>query len=138
METENKNHKMHHPLQIYCKQCGSPLGFDIVNQTYRCSYCGTLSGIQDAKKDIYEWKEMQRNKAEESLNTWDAREYHCPSCGAHIMIPQGEASATCDFCGSIGRDLFRKCGCDAVRSFAVAQRDILYRMKSDRYDKKKT
>lgn len=76
------------------------MGFDIVKQTYRCSYCGTLSGIQDAKTDIYEWKKLQRSKAEESHNAWDGKEYYCPSCGAHIMIPEGEASATCDFCGS--------------------------------------
>ncbi|MGN0354286.1 MAG: hypothetical protein ACI4EI_04345 [Muricoprocola sp.] len=110
METENK--KIQHPLQIYCKQCGSPVGFDIVNQTYRCSYCGTLSEIQDAKKDIYEWKEMQRSKAEESLSSWEAKEYHCPSCGAHMMIPEGEASVTCDFCGS---NLIREDFADAAQ-----------------------
>ena len=72
----------------------------------------TLSGIQDAKKDVYEWKEMQRNKAEESFHSWDAKEFHCPSCGAHIMIPEGEASATCDFCGS---NLIREDFADAAQ-----------------------
>lgn len=40
-------------LRIYCKNCGAPAGFDIINQTYRCPFCGRLSGIQDAKQEVY-------------------------------------------------------------------------------------
>ena len=29
------------PLRIYCKNCGAPAGFDIINQTYRCPFCGS-------------------------------------------------------------------------------------------------
>ena len=29
------------PLRIYCKNCGAPAGFDIINQTYRCPLCGS-------------------------------------------------------------------------------------------------
>ena len=29
------------PLRIYCKNCGAPAGFDIINQTYRCTFCGS-------------------------------------------------------------------------------------------------
>ena len=43
----------HHPLRIACKNCGSPVGFDIVRQTYRCVHCGELSGIQEVK-DLYD------------------------------------------------------------------------------------
>lgn len=31
------------PLRIYCKNCGAPAGFDIINQTYRCPFCGRLA-----------------------------------------------------------------------------------------------
>lgn len=33
------------PLKLSCKNCGAPVGFDIVRQTYRCSHCGELTGI---------------------------------------------------------------------------------------------
>ena len=33
------------PLRIYCKNCGAPAGFDIINQTYRWPNCGESKNI---------------------------------------------------------------------------------------------
>ena len=55
----------HHPLRIACKNCGSPVGFDIVRQTYRCVHCGELSGIQEVKDHIYQWRELEKSNNKE-------------------------------------------------------------------------
>ena len=88
------------PLRIYCKNCGAPAGFDIINQTYRCPFCGRLSGIQDAKQEVYAWRQLQKERIETKADVQNLEEHNCPSCGALFVFRSGEASQTCDFCGS--------------------------------------
>lgn len=95
METAKRN-----PIAIYCKNCGAPAGFDIVRQTYRCPYCGQTSGIEEVKNEALKWRKL--NPAhKKAVETGDRLEkYSCSGCGAEVMFEPGEASATCDFCGS--------------------------------------
>ena len=88
------------PLRIYCKNCGAPAGFDIINQTYRCPFCGGLSGIQEAKQEVYAWRQLQKERIETKADGQNLEEHSCPSCGARFVFRSGEASQTCDFCGS--------------------------------------
>ena len=88
------------PLRIYCKNCGAPAGFDIINQTYRCPFCGGLSGIQEAKQEVYAWRQLQKERIETKADGQNLEEHNCPSCGARFVFRYGEASQTCDFCGS--------------------------------------
>ncbi len=88
------------PLRIYCKNCGAPAGFDIINQTYRCPFCGRLSGIQEAKQEVYAWRQLQKERIETKADGQNLEEHNCPSCGARFVFRYGEASQTCDFCGS--------------------------------------
>ena len=88
------------PLRIYCKSCGAPAGFDIINQTYRCPFCGGLSGIQEAKQEVYAWRQLQMERIETKADGQNLEEHSCPSCGARFVFRSGEASQTCDFCGS--------------------------------------
>ena len=88
------------PLRIYCKNCGAPAGFDIINQTYRCPFCGGLSGIQEAKQEVYAWRQLQKERIETKADGRNLEEHNCPSCGARFVFHSGEASQTCDFCGS--------------------------------------
>ena len=88
------------PLRIYCKNCGAPAGFDIINQTYRCPFCGGLSGIQEAKQEVYAWRQLQKERIETKADGQNLEEHNCPSCGARFVFRPGEASQTCDFCGS--------------------------------------
>ena len=71
------------PLRIYCKNCGAPAGFDIINQTYRCPNCGEVTGIQEANDAVYQWKNLQK----ENLRTSSAAERgeECPSGKLGIM-----------------------------------------------------
>ncbi len=88
------------PLKIYCKNCGNPAGFDIINQTYRCPACGEVTGIQEAQNTVYQWKELQKNQRQAMSAGQNVEERSCPGCGARILFREGEASETCDFCGS--------------------------------------
>ena len=95
MNTADKN-----PIAIYCKNCGVPAGFDIVKQTYRCPYCGQTSGIEEVRKEALNWRELDpdRKKALETGNRLER--FSCSGCGAEVVFEPGEASVTCDFCGS--------------------------------------
>ena len=37
-------------FDIKCKNCGSPVSYDIVKGTYRCPHCGQISGIQEVRE----------------------------------------------------------------------------------------
>ncbi|MBR2521449.1 MAG: hypothetical protein IKE62_04620 [Oscillospiraceae bacterium] len=88
------------PLRIYCRNCGSPAGFDIINQTYRCPSCGEFTGIQEVKEDVYQWRALNRDRQLPENAPAREEELSCPSCGALVSFAEGEASETCDFCGS--------------------------------------
>ena len=88
------------PLRIYCKKCGAPAGFDIINQTYRCPNCGEVTGIKEANDSVYQWKMLQKENLRSSSGAERTEECSCPGCGARVMFGMGEASEKCDFCGS--------------------------------------
>ena len=88
------------PLKIYCKKCGAPAGFDIINQTYRCTSCGEVTGIQEARDSVYEWKKLQKENLMASSAAEHGEECSCPSCGARVYFAAGDASEKCAFCGS--------------------------------------
>ncbi len=88
------------PLRVYCKNCGAPAGFDIINQTYRCTSCGEVTGIQEANDSVYKWKTLQKENILASSATEQGEECSCPSCGARVYFAAGDASEKCAFCGS--------------------------------------
>ena len=88
------------PLRIYCKNCGAPAGFDIINQTYRCPNCEEVTGIQEANDAVYQWKNLQKENFRTSSAAERGEECSCPSCGAHVIFGVGDASEKCAFCGS--------------------------------------
>ena len=95
MKTTDRN-----PIAIYCKNCGAPAGFDIVRQTYRCPYCGQTSGIDEVRNEAVRWRQLDstHKKAVETGNR--PEKFSCTGCGAEVVFEAGEASVTCDFCGS--------------------------------------
>lgn len=88
------------PLRLYCKNCCAPMGFDIVRQTYACASCGSLSGIQETKETILHWRTLRKQNLAVNSAGITLEKYSCPACGAQIVFESGEASETCDFCGS--------------------------------------
>ncbi len=87
------------PLRIYCKCCGAPAGFDIINQTYRCTNCGEVTGIKEANDSVYQWKMLQKENTLSSSAAEHGEECTCPGCGARVIFDAGDASEKCAFCG---------------------------------------
>lgn len=88
------------PLRIYCKNCGTPAGFDIINQTYRCTSCGEITGIQEANESVYQWKKLQKENLLSSPAAGQSEECSCPGCGAQVIFGVSDASEKCAFCGN--------------------------------------
>ncbi len=88
------------PFRVFCKNCGAPAGFDILRQTYRCASCGELTGIAEAKDQASRWKLLRKEDSAAMPQGQTVETYACPACGATIAFGPGDASGTCDFCGS--------------------------------------
>lgn len=88
---------MDSPFRITCKKCGAAAGYDIIRQTYRCPYCGELSGVQDVVADTLNWRELQKEKRKASKYAGMVCE--CTACGATVLFGENEASEKCAFCG---------------------------------------
>ena len=88
------------PLRIFCKNCGAPAGFDIIRQTYSCPNCGQVSGIEEIKKDMAQWRELKKRDNKARTAGQNLEKHGCPTCGAEVIIPAGEATGSCDCCGS--------------------------------------
>ncbi len=101
--------KKMNPLRIFCKNCGAPAGFDIIRQTYSCPNCGQVSGIQEVERKMSQWRDLNKKNIKASSTGQALEEHSCPTCGAQVIFKAGEASGTCDFCGSklIRKDLLR-------------------------------
>lgn len=97
------------PLRIFCKNCGAPAGFDIIRQTYSCPNCGQVSGIQEVERKMSQWRDLNKKNIKAGSAGQTLEEHSCPTCGAQVIFKAGEASGTCDFCGSklIRKDLLR-------------------------------
>ncbi len=94
--------KVRDPLAIICENCGSPTSFNIYTQNYDCPACGASQGIGPSVAKVAAWR--QQHYAELQRQEADIRDkvafQHCASCGADVVYPAGEVTATCDFCGS--------------------------------------
>ena len=88
------------PLRVYCRNCNTPAGFDILKQTYRCPGCGELTGIAEAGQAARNWRRLNRQNTRERREGTEYRECTCPSCGARVVFPEGDASRKCPYCDS--------------------------------------
>ena len=95
-----ESRKKLNPLRIYCKNCGAPAGFDIIRQTYSCPNCGQVSGIQEIDQKMSQWRALHKKNVKARSEGQSLEEHSCPTCGAQVIFKAGEASGTCDFCGS--------------------------------------
>ena len=95
------------PFRIFCKNCGAPAEFSIEKQSYVCSACGEVSGVEEFREHVLTWRNLQQRKTKEALDALSGEGeaarpacWHCPSCGAEVLMPINEGTAHCDFCGS--------------------------------------
>ena len=62
------------PLGLTCKNCGLPVEFDIVRQSYRCPACGSERAVEEFPAEVRSW--TARNRARRAAQ---GTEYPGPS-----------------------------------------------------------
>jgi len=97
-----RSHKLEKsPLYIACHSCGAPAEFDIIHQSYHCQHCGAHTDVDTTLEFVKKWREEQRHKLKQAVTQQDlqAESVSCANCGAEVVLPAGEITAKCDFCG---------------------------------------
>lgn len=88
-------------VRFPCSGCGGPMVFDSETQGLKCQYCGNEQTIDNV---LAEPREHPFGGADDSpeLRDWGTKQtaVHCESCGGETLIPAGQTTATCVFCGS--------------------------------------
>ena len=92
--SETKNN----PLAVYCSSCGAPAEYDIIHQEYHCQYCGGTTDVHEPVKRLGEWRDARRKEILKDESVAEEK-CVCQNCGAEIVIPEGEAMGSCEFCG---------------------------------------
>ena len=92
------------PLYIACQSCGAPAEFDIIHQNYHCQHCGAHTDVNTTLDFVKHWREQQRHRLQQTAAHQDLQVeiVSCANCGAEVVLPEGEVTAKCDFCGAQG------------------------------------
>lgn len=91
METQVNN-----PLVIRCEYCGGDQSFDINKQKYVCAHCGAEASNAEKNAEYRHWKSLRQ--ANFMQNSDKVKSFACPTCGAHTLASNEDASAQCPFC----------------------------------------
>jgi DNA-directed RNA polymerase subunit RPC12/RpoP len=91
-----------HTSQTFeCPQCGAPRRFDPVHQDLRCDNCGHTEPIEmlpaAGSEQILDYS-LPTRKAQHWAEA--ERVFTCSKCGGGTVLPAGQTSSTCLFCGS--------------------------------------
>ena len=111
------------PSQItnyQCPACTGPLHYDGKSSRLLCDYCGSSFSVEEIEK-LYQEKLDEAAEAGAALNaqqeqtqseadyeasqTWDGEKegmklYHCPSCGAELLMDRTTAASSCPYCAN--------------------------------------
>lgn len=72
-----------------CLACKAKLKFEPKSQKWICEYCGSKYTLEDFKN-----KKVNISK----VDTY--KKYHCPDCGAEIVMDENTAVTECVYCGN--------------------------------------
>ena len=93
------------PRRFVCHNCGGSMGFDPQRQRLVCQYCGaTMTHVDARLADPMPASEGDfiTTMAKEEGHRWHQSGYSvkCEGCGATTLLPAGQISSECPFCGS--------------------------------------
>jgi hypothetical protein len=85
-----------------CPNCGGALLFDAALQALRCQFCGHTGGeaASDGAVDEQDWAVAAFSRRGHRWVLPIERLLTCQECGATEMLPPGQATGGCAFCGS--------------------------------------
>ncbi|GAB6989671.1 TFIIB-type zinc ribbon-containing protein [Paenibacillus pini] len=92
------------PIRFPCKGCGGQMIFDIDCQQLKCTYCGSITPIEQSEDhaEPIEYELDFMDERNESLKDWGTEQQVilCENCGAQMLLPLHQTAAMCAFCGS--------------------------------------
>ena len=80
-----------------CKACKAVLKFNPTKQKWVCEYCGTQYSLEDLEQNK---KEKNVSNSAKSVVNGNYKEYHCPDCGAEIVMDENTSATACVYCGN--------------------------------------
>jgi hypothetical protein len=85
-----------------CGSCAGPMVFDTESQNLKCQYCGAEQTINDVMEQPPEHPFNIEDEDVTELHDWGTEQQaiHCESCGGETLIPSGQTTSLCVFCGS--------------------------------------
>ncbi len=85
-----------------CAGCAGPMVFDSESQNLKCQYCGAEQTIDYVMEQPQEHPFDNGQEDIEALQNWGTEQQliHCDTCGGETLIPAGQTTSLCVFCGS--------------------------------------
>jgi DNA-directed RNA polymerase subunit RPC12/RpoP len=84
-----------------CPKCGAHLRFDPTNQDLRCDNCGFKQSLEGTPAPspamVLDFSLPTRQGQNWAVAE---RQFTCQQCGGRTVLPPGQTSSTCPFCGS--------------------------------------
>lgn len=81
-----------------CPACDAELNFDPKTQKWICEYCGSEYSLQDLKMEEDNQKKQKQQTKKSSNISYNG--YHCPDCGAEIVMDENTSVTECVYCGN--------------------------------------
>ena len=82
-----------------CPSCGNNMTFSPDDKTLLCKTCNNKSEIK-SKKTILKHNVLNNNLTSNNGDDWakENKEMDCPNCGAGVLLPNYQMTATCPYC----------------------------------------
>lgn len=89
-------------IRFPCSGCAGPMLFDTESQNLKCQYCGAEQTIDNVMEQPQEHSYNYEGEDLAELQDWGTEQQaiHCESCGGETLIPAGQTTSLCVFCGS--------------------------------------
>lgn len=80
-----------------CITCDAILKFNPKSQKWKCEYCGSEYTLEDLKKEDINQNQNIHPKKSSNISY---NGYHCPDCGAEIIMDENTSVTECVYCGN--------------------------------------
>ena len=83
-----------------CPSCGADMTFDPQSGNLSCALCDRKDDICTVNEEIEEY-DFDADETNPSLNDWGiaTETVNCGNCGGKVVVPAGQATSACAFCG---------------------------------------
>ncbi len=87
--------------QFPCGSCGAAAVFDPESQALKCSYCGSVTQIEEMEEEVLE-HDFEASLNHEPKEKWqgETKVMQCENCGGKTVLEDSATADKCNFCGS--------------------------------------